>query len=260
MLQPVDPRAAALLIPCSCDIRELTGNLLTDIVSLPVKCYDCYRRLSLPASLKAPGTFPPRLYPILVPSRIGSGTLAEICEFALELVAGGATLLQLREKQASAKEFLRLTRELRRVLPADVRLILNDRADLALASGADGVHIGQDDIPPEAGRQIIGPDGILGISTHNPSQIAAAARTSADYVAIGPVFATHSKDNPDPLVGLEGVRQARALTEKPLVAIGGITVKNCQSVIEAGAQSVAVISELLHDPRKTTAQFLREMR
>jgi thiamine-phosphate pyrophosphorylase len=169
-------------------------------------------------------------------------------------------LLQLREKHASAKEVLRLARELRRVLPAHVGLILNDRSDLALAAGADGVHVGQDDIPPEAARRIIGPDGILGVSTHNPEQIAAAAQTSSDYVAIGPVFATSSKDNPDPVVGLEGVRKARTLTSKSLVAIGGITVENCRSVIEAGADSVAVISELLRDPRKTTAQFLREMR
>jgi thiamine-phosphate pyrophosphorylase len=205
-------------------------------------------------------SFDSRLYPILVPSRVGSGTLAETCEFALELVAGGATLLQLREKHASAKEVLRLARELRRVLPAHVRLILNDRSDLALAAGADGVHVGQDDIPPEAARRIIGPDGILGVSAHTPEQIAAAAQTSTDYVAIGPVFATSSKDNPDPVVGLEGVRQARTLTTKSLVAIGGITVENCRSLIAAGADSVAVISELLTDPRKTTAQFLREMR
>jgi len=195
-----------------------------------------------------------------VPSRIGSGTLAETCEFALEVVRGGATLLQLREKQASAKEILRLARELRRIVPAHIRLILNDRPDLALAAGADGVHVGQEDIPPEAARRIIGPGGILGISTHNPEQIATAAATSADYVAIGPVFTTSSKDHPDPVVGLGGVRQARALTHKGLIAIGGITVENCRSVIEAGAHSVAVISEILHDPRKTTAQFLSEMR
>lgn len=201
-----------------------------------------------------------RLYPILVPSRIGSESLAETCEFALELVAGGATLLQLREKQKSAKEILRVARELRRVLPAYVRLILNDRADLALAACADGVHVGQEDIPPAAARRIIGSHGILGVSTHNPEQIAAAAQTSANYVAVGPVFATSSKENPDPVVGLEGVRRARALTDKPVVAIGGITVENCRSVIEAGADSVAVISELLRDPRKTTAQFLSEMR
>lgn len=201
-----------------------------------------------------------RLYPIVVPSRLGSGTLAETSEFSLELIAGGATLLQLREKQASAKEYLRFARELRRLLPLGVWLILNDRADLAVAAQADGVHVGQEDIPPEAARRIIGPEGILGVSTHNPEQIAVAGRTSANYVAIGPVLATSSKENPDPVIGLEGVRQARAHTNKPLVAIGGITLQNCRSVIESGADSVAVISELLRDPRKTTTQFLWEMR
>src|SRR5690348_13532171 len=153
-----------------------------------------------------------RLEAILVPSRIGSGTLAQSCEFACELVAGGATLLQLREKDASAKEILRLARELRRVLPNEVALILNDRADLALAAQADGVHVGQDDVPPEAARRIIGNRRILGVSTHNVEQVALAQETSANYLAVGPVFTTASKDKPDPTIGLDGVRQARART------------------------------------------------
>ena len=190
---------------------------------------------------------------------MGRGTLAESSEFARELVAGGARLLQLREKQASAREILRLARELRRVLPKDVTLIVNDRADLAVAAKADGVHLGQDDIPAGAARRIIGDQRILGISTHNLQQVQWAQATSANYLAIGPVFHTISKDKPDPTIGLEGVRQARALTAKPLVAIGGITLDNCQSVIEAGANSVAVIGELLRDPRKVTAQFLLKM-
>ena len=203
---------------------------------------------------------PPRIYPIIVPSRIGTGTLIEICDFARELVAGGATLIQFRDKSASPKEILRLARELRRIVSVHVRLIINDRADLALAAQADGVHVGQDDLPPEAARRIIGADRILGVSTHSAEQLAIANQTSADYLAIGPVFATSSKDNPDPTIGLEGLKQARALTQKPLVGIGGITLANCRSVIEAGADSVAVISELLRDPRKTTEQFLRQMR
>ena len=201
----------------------------------------------------------PRLYPILVPSRIGSGTLAESCEFALELVAGGATLIQLREKEASAKEILRLARELRRLLPENVALILNDRPDVAIAAHVNGVHLGQDDIPPEAARRIVGPEGLIGVSTHNLEQLKAAHETSANYLAIGPVFTTTSKENPDPVIGIEGVRQARVLSRKPLVAIGGITLQNCQFVIDAGADSVAVISELLTDPRNVTAQFLRKM-
>lgn len=202
----------------------------------------------------------PRLYPILVPSRIGAGTLAEICDFAEELAGGGATLIQLREKNSSAKEILRVARALRRVLPSEVALILNDRADLALAAAAEGVHVGQYDIPADSARRIVGPDRIVGLSTHNPEQVREADTTKADYVAVGPVFATVSKDNPDPVIGLEGVRRARALTQKPIVAIGGIALENCRSVIEAGADSVAVITELLRDPRKTTAQFLLQMR
>jgi thiamine-phosphate pyrophosphorylase len=201
----------------------------------------------------------PCLYPILVPSLIGSGTLADSCEFARELVAGGATLLQLREKNASAREILRWARELRRVLPNEVVLILNDRADLAVAAQVNGVHVGQDDIPPEAARRISGNRKLLGISTHNMEQLAAAQQTSANYLAVGPVFTTTSKNKPDPTIGIEGLRQARASTREPLIAIGGITLQNCQSVIEAGADSVAVISELLPDPRNVTAQFLLKM-
>ena len=136
---------------------------------------------------------------------------------------------------------------------------LNDRADLTVAADASGVHVGQDDLPPEAARRIIGNQRIMGVSTHNLEQLALAQQTSANYLAVGPVFATASKKNPDPTIGLEGVRQARSNSGKPLVAIGGITLQNCQSVIEAGADSAAVISELLSDPRKVTAQFLLKM-
>ena len=137
---------------------------------------------------------------------------------------------------------------------------MNDRADLCVAASFDGLHLGQDDLLPESARKIIGPARWLGISTHNPDQIAEADRTSADYLAIGPVFATSSKANPDPVVGLNGIRLARELTSKPLVAIGGITRVNALSVIEAGADSVAVISDLLRDPRKSAEEFLRVLR
>ena len=144
--------------------------------------------------------------------------------------------------------------------PKTVRLIMNDRADLALIAEFDGVHVGQDDLLLESVRRIIGPNGWLGVSTHNPEQLAEADKTSADYVAIGPVFATTSKEKPDPVVGLEGVRRARQLTRKPLVAIGGITRANAASVIDAGADSVAVISDLLPDPRKSAEEFFRILR
>jgi len=137
---------------------------------------------------------------------------------------------------------------------------MNDRADLCLAADFGGVHVGQDDLSVESVRKIIGPDRWLGVSTHNPEQLAEAGLTSADYLAIGPVFATSSKANPDPVVGLEGVRRARALTRKPLVAIGGITRANAASVIEAGADSVAVISDLVRNPRKSAEEFFRILR
>jgi thiamine-phosphate pyrophosphorylase len=143
------------------------------------------------------------------------------------------------------------------VRPLSVRLIMNDRADLCLAVDFDGVHVGQDDLSPESVRKIIGPDRWLGVSTHNPQQLCEADLTSADYLAIGPVFATSSKEKPDPVVGLDGVRRARALTRKPLVAIGGITRANAASVIEAGADSVAVISDLIREPGKSAEEFLR---
>ena len=154
---------------------------------------------------------------------------------------------------------LRHARELKRLLGSSVTLIMNDRADLAIAAEFDGVHVGLDDLSPEGARKVIGPDLWLGVSTHNPSQVVEADQTSADYIAVGPVFATASKQRPDPVIGLDGVREARALirTRKPLVAIGGITRVNCRSVLEAGADSVAVISELLREPRKSAEEFLR---
>jgi len=149
---------------------------------------------------------------------------------------------------------------LKRFIGSHSTLIMNDRADLVLAAGFDGLHIGQGDISPEAARRIIGPDRWLGISTHNPEQIAEADKTDADYLAIGPVFATVSKANPDPIVGLEGVLRARDLTHKPLVAIGGITRANARSVIDAGADSIAVISDLLRDPGKSAETFFKVLR
>ena len=155
---------------------------------------------------------------------------------------------------------LEQARELKRCLDKKVKLIMNDRADLALVADFDGVHVGQDDLSPESVRRIIGPERWLGVSTHNPDQLREADLTSADYLAIGPVFSTSSKDKPDPVVGLEGVRRARRLTRKPLVAIGGITRANAASVLEAGADSVAVISDLLREPRKSAEEFFRILR
>lgn len=197
----------------------------------------------------------PRLYAILVAN--SGSVIPDILRTAEELVAGGVVLLQYRNKSNNARELLEHARELKRRMPASVRLIVNDRADLCLAAELDGVHVGQDDLSPEAVRKIIGRRRWLGVSTHNSEQVAEADAAPADYLAIGPVFATASKTNPDPVVGLEGVRRARELTCKPLVAIGGITRANCRSVIDAGADSVAVISDLVRDPRKSAEEFLR---
>jgi thiamine-phosphate pyrophosphorylase len=191
---------------------------------------------------------------------------------AKELASAGVALIQYRNKSGSARQMLEQAQELKRLVRESAKLIMNDRTDLCVAAGFDGVHLGQDDLSPEAARSIIGTEfrgrddqaisrpRWLGVSTHNPEQLAAADKTSADYLAIGPVFAPSSKANPDPVVGLEGVRRARGLTRKPLVAIGGITRANARSVIDVGADSVAVISDLLRAPGKSAEEFLRILR
>jgi thiamine-phosphate pyrophosphorylase len=200
----------------------------------------------------------PRLYPILDAACFPGP--AAMFAAAEEFAAAGCTLLQYRNKSGNAREMLDQARELRARLGATVKLIMNDRADLCLAAQYDGLHVGQDDLSPESARRIIGPARCLGVSTHNPEQLAEADKTTADYLAIGPIFATSSKANPDPVVGLEGLRRARELTRKPLVAIGGITRAHARSVIDAGADTVAVISDLLRDPRKSAEEFLRILR
>jgi thiamine-phosphate pyrophosphorylase len=200
----------------------------------------------------------PRLYPILDAACFPDA--AEMFAAAEELAAAGCTLLQYRNKSGTTRQMLAEARELRARLGPSVKLIMNDRADLCLAAQYDGLHVGQDDLLPESARRIIGPTRWLGVSTHNPEQLAEADETSADYLAIGPIFATSSKANPDPVVGLAGLRRARELTRKPLVAIGGITRANACSVIEAGADAVAVISDLLPDPRKSAEEFLKILR
>jgi len=197
----------------------------------------------------------PKLYAILDASCFADRSA--LFSAAEELAGAGCTLLQYRNKTGNPREILEDAKELKRLVGSAVRLIMNDRADLAVAAGFDGVHLGQDDLSPEGARKVMGEQLWLGVSTHNPEQLTVADQTSATYVAIGPVFATASKANPDPVVGLEGVRRTRALTRKPLVAIGGISRANCRSVIEAGADSVAVISDLLRDPRKSAEEFLR---
>ncbi len=170
----------------------------------------------------------------------------DLAQFAGACLRGGVDIVQLRDKRLEARQLLESARVLRGVCAGfGVPFIMNDRPDLALEVGADGVHVGQDDLSFEDARRVVGPQKIVGVSTHTPEQVRAADLTAADYVAIGPVFATTTKADTEPVVGLEGVRRARTLTTKPLVAIGGITRANARSAIEAGADSVAVISGLL---------------
>ncbi len=203
----------------------------------------------------------PRLYAILDVTSLpaSSRTTAGVVDFARELAAGGVDLIQYRNKDGDARTMLSHARELRRALDRKVKLIMNDRADLCLAADFDGVHVGQDDLSPAGARLVVGPQRIVGFSTHNLEQLRQADASPVDYIAYGPIFATSAKQNPDPVVGLEGLRAARAATQKPLVAIGGITRANGASVIDAGAECAAVISDLVRSPRQAAEEFLRLM-
>ncbi|MGO9519133.1 MAG: thiamine phosphate synthase [Candidatus Korobacteraceae bacterium] len=201
----------------------------------------------------------PKLYAILDVACFAPPlrTTSAIVDYARDLAAGGVTLLQYRNKVGTTREMLYHAREIRSALGDLVTLIMNDRADICLAADFDGAHLGQDDLSPQGARTVIGDRSILGVSTHNLEQLSEADAGPADYIAYGPIFRTSSKQNPDHVVSLEGIRAARAATKKPLVAIGGITRANARSVIDAGADSVAVISDLLSAPAKVAEQFLR---
>ncbi|HTV59408.1 MAG TPA: thiamine phosphate synthase [Verrucomicrobiae bacterium] len=199
--------------------------------------------------------FPP-LYPIL---DISADARA-ILPLAETLAGAGASLLQIRAKRAPARAVFELARDLCAQLgPRGVRLIVNDRPDVAVLAGAAGVHVGQEDLPVEEARKICGSDLWVGVSTHNIEQFRRAEATSADYIAVGPVFPTDSKENPDPVVGLDLLRWARANTKKPLVAIGGITVESAEHVFLAGADAVAVIRDLTAaaDPAARAREYLK---
>lgn len=205
------------------------------------------------------------LYPILDIDLLTARSL-DLASIATAWQAAGVTLLQYRNKQGSAREMLRDAAQLRKIFPTngDARLIFNDRPDLSLLAGFNGVHVGQGDVSAEDARKIVGAARWVGVSTNSAEQVMEANRTSCDYIAYGPIFSTASKANPDPTVGLDGLSAARALTRKPLVAIGGITRKNCRSVLDAGADSLAVISDLLPSGDKqnangeTTGQIIQE--
>lgn len=185
-----------------------------------------------------------------LPSRLYAITSRDLSNCSHEeivtcLLAGGARLIQLRDKEASAKELLEATRAcLQLTRAAGATLILNDRVDVALAADADGVHLGQDDLTVAEARELLGRNKIIGLSTHSLEQFHQGLDTSADYLAIGPIYPTTTKENPDPVVGTDLLRKARALTDKPIVAIGGITLARMSEVMLAGADCVAVISAL----------------
>ena len=202
----------------------------------------------------------PRIYPLTdVPlSRISHAEQVKL------LSLGGASLIQLREKRMPPREFYEQAKKAVAVaLSCGVQLLINDRIDVALAVGAAGVHLGQDDMPPEAARKLLGPNAVIGYSTHNIQQAIAATKLPIDYVAIGPIFATTTKSDTAPVLGLDGLRTVRqAIGTFPLVAIGGITHGNASKVIEAGADSVAVISALLSNPTRisdATHSFLQDL-
>ena len=197
----------------------------------------------------------PRLYVILDAALL---TVPET-ECAQKLVDAGVRLLQYRNKAASARELFERSKRLSSLLaPQGVTFFVNDRADVAWAAEASGVHVGQEDLGVEAARSVIGAGKLVGVSTHNLEQFEHAAASCADYVAIGPVFSTSTKANPDPAVGIEMIRRIRPLTNKPIVAIGGITLERASEVIQAGADSLAVISDILlaPDPGQRARQYL----
>ena len=198
----------------------------------------------------------PRLYVIL------DAALAEapVEQLAENLFAAGVRLFQYRDKRASGGELLRNARTLaERLVPWGATFLVNDRPDVAYLAGASGVHVGQDDVRAEDARAVIGASRLVGVSTHNRAQFEGALKTSADYLAVGPIFATGSKENPDPVVGTALLKELRGLTERPIVAIGGITLERAGEVMEAGADSAAVISDILRsaDPAMRAREFLR---
>ena len=197
----------------------------------------------------------PRLYVILDQALL---TIPET-ECAQKLAEAGVRLMQYRNKTASARELLESAKRLTSVLRSnEVTFIVNDRADVAYLSGANGVHVGQEDLGVEEARAVVGREKLIGVSTHNREQFQRAIDTSADYIAVGPIYSTSSKVNPDPVVGTELLREVRPLTDKPIVAIGGITLDCAAKAIKAGADSVAVISGILRapDPGERARQFI----
>jgi thiamine-phosphate pyrophosphorylase len=201
----------------------------------------------------------PKLYPITT-----AAAAATHLEQVEQMISGGATLIQIRDKDAGMKSLLQTVRDaVAAAKLSGARIIVNDRVDVALLAGAHGVHLGQDDLPPKEARKILGPNAIIGLSTHSVEQAVAALAEPIDYIAIGPVYQTATKNDTDPTVGLDGVAAVRnVIDDLTLVAIGGIGLDNCRDVIDAGANSVAVISGLHRDDRsiaELTAAYLAKL-
>jgi thiamine-phosphate pyrophosphorylase len=200
----------------------------------------------------------PRLYVILDAALI---TFPE-SDCALSLAEAGVRLLQYRNKSAPAQRYLDSSRELAETLrPRGVSFFVNDRPDVAALAGATGVHVGQEDLDVEQARRVVGRDRLVGVSTHNLEQFKRAAASSADYIAVGPIYDTSTKANLDPVVGVDLLRRVRRLSDKPVVAIGGITLEHAAAVIEAGADSIAVISGILRasDPGQRARQYIKTL-
>ena len=197
----------------------------------------------------------PRLYPILDTGALERRGLA-LVETAAAMIEGGARILQIRHKMLWSGRVFEDAREVAALCrQAGATLIVNDRADIAKLLGA-GLHVGQDDLAPTDARALLGDEAVIGYSTHNAAQLRDAAAEPVDYIALGPIFGTTSKQNPDPAVGIDELRRCRALVEKPLVGIGGITRENARAVFDAGADAVAVIADLL--PESAAAADVRQ--
>jgi thiamine-phosphate pyrophosphorylase len=181
----------------------------------------------------------PRLY------AIADASFGNPVELAGALFAGGASLVQIRFKRSGAGDFLEQVEATLRIAPPGTRILVNDRVDIAKLAGAAGVHLGQEDLPVEAARRILGSGALIGLSTHNFEQALRSEELPLDYIAVGPIFATATKENADPVLGLEKLREISAKVRLPVVAVGGITLENAPQVLQAGAASVAVISALL---------------
>lgn len=202
----------------------------------------------------------PRIYPITDRFITKLSHLEQV----QQLVKAGAKMIQLRDKHSTPREFYESARAVMNFTrETDVRIIINDRVDIALAVKADGVHLGQDDLHPADAREILGSGSIIGFSTHNVAEAIEAVGFPLDYIAIGPIFATSTKENPEATVGLDGLASVRReIGQFPLVAIGGIEFENAKLALSAGATSVAVISSILRNPAeicRNTHKFVEQL-